>query len=233
VPAVPASDTAPAIDQDPTEAPQTLLRRPAVRAGVAIGLLVALIAVAVLVPIPGAGELRSWASAAGPAAPLLLFAAYALITVAPVPRTVFTLAAGLLLGTVTGTVVALAATGVSAVLGFGLARWLGRGLLTRTLDRSVVRTVNNRLAEGGWLGVASLRLIPVVPFSALNYCCGVSAVRFRPYLAGSVLGSLPGTMAVVIFGDSLAGTTSPAMLAISGGCTALGGLGLFLVLRRR
>jgi uncharacterized membrane protein YdjX (TVP38/TMEM64 family) len=176
---------------------------------------------------------RGWAAGAGPAAALVLFLAYALLTVAPVPRTVFTLAAGLLLGTVTGAVVALAATAVSATLGFGLARSVGRGLLARPLDRSVIRTVNTRLAEGGWLAVASLRLIPVVPFAPLNYCCGVSAVRFRPYLIGSVVGSLPGTMAVVIFGDSLSGTASPALLGISAGCTVLGALGLILVLRRR
>ena len=211
----------------------SLLRRTEVRAALAVLLLAGLIAVAVLVPIPGAAQLRTWAGDAGPAAALLLFGAYALLTVAPVPRTVFTLAAGLLLGTVTGAIVALAATAVGASLAFWLARWLGQGLLARTLDRRMIRTVNARLADGGWLGVASLRLIPVVPFSALNYYCGVSKVRFRPYLVGSVVGSLPGTVAVVIFGDSLSGSASPAMLGISAGCTVLGGIGLFLVLRRR
>lgn len=198
----------------------------------AVLLLAALIAVAILVPIPGAAQLRAMASDAGPAAVVVLFLGYALITVAPVPRTVFTLAAGLLLGTVTGLLVALLATATSAALGFGLARSVGRNLVVKVLDRAVLRTINERLAGGGWLAVASLRLIPVVPFTPLNYCCGLSDVRFRPYLAGSVVGSLPGTTAVVIFGDSLAGTLSPGTLAVSGGCTLLGALGLLVVLRR-
>jgi uncharacterized membrane protein YdjX (TVP38/TMEM64 family) len=211
----------------------SLLRRTEVRAVVAVVLLAALIAVAALAPIPGAAQLRAWAAAMGPAAAFVLFGGYALLTVAPVPRTVFTLAAGLLLGTVTGAIVALTATAAGASLAFWLARWLGQGLLARTFDHRMIRTVNERLAEGGWLGVASLRLIPVVPFSALNYYCGVSKVRFRPYLVGSVVGSAPGTLAVVIFGDSLSGSTSPALLGISAGCTVLGGIGLFLVLRKR
>jgi len=203
------------------------------RSLLAVGLLAVLVLVAVLLPVPDPAQLRAWTLAAGPAAPLLLFLGYAVVTVAPVPRTVFTLAAGLLLGTVTGTVVAVAATAVSAALGFGLARAVGRDLVTRHLDHRVVRTVDAQLAEGNWLTVASLRLIPVVPFTPLNYCCGVSSVRLRPYLIGTVGGSLPGTTAVVVFGDTLTGTGSPALLAVSASCSALGATGLYLAIRRR
>ncbi|GDY29578.1 TVP38/TMEM64 family protein [Gandjariella thermophila] len=203
------------------------------RSLLAVGLLAALILVAVLLPVPDPAQLRAWALAAGPAAPALLFAAYAVATVAPLPRTVFTLAAGLLLGTVAGVTVAVGATAVSAALGFGLARAVGRDLVARRLDHRAVRTVDTQLAEGNWLTVASLRLIPVVPFAPLNYCCGVSSVRFLPYLAGTVAGSLPGTTAVVVFGDSLTGSTSPALLAVSACCAAVGATGLYLAIRRR
>jgi uncharacterized membrane protein YdjX (TVP38/TMEM64 family) len=59
------------------------------------------------------------------------------------------------------------------------------------LDRVSVRTVNERLTGGGWLAVASLRLIPVLPFLPVNYCCGVSSLRTWPYLVGTVLGCVP------------------------------------------
>ena len=198
----------------------------------ALLVLVALVLAAFLVPVPDPAQLRSWALAAGPVAAVLLFFAYAVFTVAPVPRTVFTLAAGLLLGTLVGVAVAMAATAVSSLLGFLLARWAGRGMMARHLDRNAVRAVDARLAGGGWLAVASLRLIPFVPFSAMNYCCGLSSVRTGPYVIGTVVGSLPGTVAVVVFGDTLAGTTSPAFLAISAGCALLGAAGLYLAIRR-
>lgn len=198
----------------------------------ALLVLAALVLVAILVPVPDPAQLRTWALSAGPAAAVLLFLAYAVVTVAPVPRTVFTLAAGLLLGTPVGVAVAIAATAVSSVLGFALARWAGRGLVAKHLDRNAVRAVDTRLAGGGWLAVTSLRLIPFVPFSVMNYCCGISSVRPRPYVIGTVVGSLPGTVAVVVFGDTLAGTTSPAFLAISAGCALLGAAGLLLAIRR-
>jgi uncharacterized membrane protein YdjX (TVP38/TMEM64 family) len=201
------------------------------RTWLALGVLAALVLVAILLPIPGPAQLRAWADTTGPATVVLVFLAYAVLTVAPLPRTAFTLATGLFLGTVTGTVVALAATSVSALLAFGLARSVGRGLVARHLDRTAVRAVDARLSGGGWLAVASLRLIPVVPFAPMNYCCGISSVRVRPYLAGSFVGSLPGTLAAVVLADSLTGTGSPAMLAVSGGCAVLGAVGLLVTIR--
>ena len=69
----------------------------------------------------------------------------------------------------------------------------------------------------------SLRLIPAVPFSVLNYAAGASAVRVWPYLAATFVGVLPGTAAVVVLGDALTGTVSPLLMVVSL-CTAAVGL---------
>ncbi|MGQ0840385.1 TVP38/TMEM64 family protein [Actinokineospora sp.] len=199
---------------------------------VALGLLAALVAASLLVSIPSPAEVRAWASAAGWATPVLFLLAYAVLTVAPIPRTVFSLSAGLLLGEAVGVVVAMVATGLSAALAFALARTLGRRWVERHLERTVVRAVNDRLSGGGTPGVISLRLIPMIPFAPLNYCCGLSAIRFRSYLVGTLIGSLPGTAAVVILGDALTGTTPPALLGVYAALAAAGGVGLYLVLHR-
>ncbi|WP_245900394.1 TVP38/TMEM64 family protein [Prauserella shujinwangii] len=194
-------------------------------------LLAALGAAALTVPLPGPVALRAWADGLGPAAPLLFLLVYAVCTTAPVPRTVFNLAAGLLLGEAVGVAVALAATVASGALGFLAARALGRELVTRHLHRGPVRAVDERLSRGGVLAVLSLRLIPVLPFAPLSYCCGVSSVRLRPYLAGTAVGSLPGTVAVVVLGDALTGTTPPALLVCYAAFAAVGALGLLRVVR--
>ncbi|MPZ65465.1 MAG: TVP38/TMEM64 family protein [Pseudonocardiaceae bacterium] len=176
--------------------------------------------------------MRSWAVTAGPAGILLFVLANGLITVAPIPRTVFTLAAGLLFGPVGGVGVALAATTISAMLAFGLIRALGRDLVAPLLDRGTLRSIDGRLRRRGWLAVASLRLIPVVPFSILNYCSALSAIRWRQFLAGTV-GVVPGTIAVVLLGDALTGSTSPTLIAVSVLCAAVGVVGLFVDARTR
>jgi uncharacterized membrane protein YdjX (TVP38/TMEM64 family) len=205
---------------------------PRVRTLLAAGLLVALVAAAFVLPVPGPAALRSWALGAGAAAPALMFLTYVVATLVPIPRTVFSLASGLLLGPVVGVAIAVTATAVSGLLSFALARTVGRRMVARHLDRAAVRAVNQRLTGGGWLAVTSIRLIPVAPFLPVNYACGISSIRFWPYLAGTMLGSLPGTVAVVVLGDTLTGSTPPALLAISAACAVAGAAGLWFAIRR-
>ncbi|ACU97400.1 TVP38/TMEM64 family protein [Saccharomonospora viridis] len=195
---------------------------------VALGVLAVM---AVLVPIPGPTQLRTWAEGLGGVGVVAFFAAYAVFTAAPIPRTVFNLAAGLLFGEFVGVSVALASTVLSGLLGFLLARSLGRDAVLRQLHRKPVRLVNDRLAHGGALAVASLRLIPVIPFAPLSYLCGVSSLPLRPYLVGTAVGSFPGTVAVVVLGDALTGTTPPSLIVCYVTFALLGALGVLRATR--
>ncbi len=194
--------------------------------------LAVLAVAALLLPLPSPAEMRSAAQSVGPRGVVLFVLVNALITVAPVPRTVFTLAAGLLFGPVAGIAAALGATMISAMLAFGLVRTLGRELVAPLLDRGMLRSIDERLRRRGWVAVASLRLIPVVPFSVLNYCSALSSIRWRHYLTGTV-GVVPGTVAVVLLGDALTGTTPPALIAVSVLCAAIGVAGLLVDARTR
>ena len=196
----------------------------------AVSLLVLATVAAVAVPVPTPLQMRGWAQSVGVAAPLLFLLGHALVTVTPVPRTVFTLAAGLLFGPLLGVGLSLTATTLSAVLAFALVRRLAGGVLRRHLDGQVVQAMDARLHQRGWLAVASLRLIPAVPFSVLNYCSGLSSISFRHYLVGTV-GIVPGSVAVVVLGDALTGTTSPALFAVSLTAAAIGVLGLIVEAR--
>jgi uncharacterized membrane protein YdjX (TVP38/TMEM64 family) len=210
-------------------------RRLRTRLLIAVLLLLAASVAVALLPVPSPLQMRAWAQSVGTAAPLLFLLGHTLVTMAPFPRTVFTLAAGLLFGPVLGVALSLLATMLSAVLAFGLVRRVARRLALPHLNYphlnyKVLRVVNGRLHRRGWLAVASLRLIPAVPFAVLNYCSALSSIRFRHYLAGTV-GVVPGSVAVVVLGDALTGTTSPTLLAVSLAGAALGVIGLIVAAR--
>lgn len=208
----------------------TALAAPRTRLLIAMALLFAVVVAVVMVPLPTPLQMRAWAQSVGVAAPLLFLLGHALVTVAPVPRTVFTLAAGLLFGPLLGVGLSVVATMLSAALAFGLVRRLAGGLVRPHLDHRILRAVDARLRRRGWLAVASLRLIPAVPFSMLNYCCALSSISFRHYLAGTA-GIVPGSVAVVVLGDALTGTTSPTLLAVSLAAGAVGVIGLIMEIR--
>ena len=191
----------------------------------------AVVAVVLLVPLPTALQLRDWAASAGPWFPLAFLAAHVVVTVLPFPRTAFTLAAGLLFGPALGVAIAVTASTVSALLALLMVRGLG-WQLSKLVSHPAVEAVDARLRARGWAAVLSLRLIPVVPFSVLNYAAGASSVRVLPYLLATVAGLLPGTAAVVVLGDALTGTVSPLLAVVSLCTAALGMSGLAYETRR-
>ena len=184
--------------------------------------IVILVAIAALVPLPTAVQLRDWATSVGPWFPLAFLAAHIVVTVFPFPRTVFTLSAGLLFGPYLGVPLAVLASTVSAVIALLLVRAAG-WQLDRLVTHPRLEAVNSRLADRGWPTVLSIRMIPVVPFSVLNYAAGSSAVRAVPYTLATSAGLLPGTAAVVILGDALTGNVSPLLFVVSL-CTASVGI---------
>lgn len=175
-------------------------------------------------------QLRDWATSVGPWFPLAFLGAHIVVTVFPFPRTAFTLAAGLLFGPALGVTIAVVASAVSAVLALFLIRAAG-WQLNRLVPHPRIGTLDARLRRRGWPVVLSMRLIPAVPFSVLNYAAGASAVRVLPYTLATLVGLLPGTAAVVILGDALTGNISPALLLVSASTAALGVAGLVFELR--
>ena len=198
-------------------------------AGLLAGIVI-LVAVAALVPLPTAMQLRDWATSVGPWFPLTFLVAHTVVTVFPFPRTAFTLASGLLFGPALGVAIAVVASSVSAVLALILMRAAGWHL-DRLVPHPRIRSLNSRLQRRGWPVVLAMRMIPAVPFSVLNYAAGASAVRIGPYTLATVIGLLPGTAAVVILGDALTGNISPALVLVSMGTAALGVAGLIYEVR--
>jgi uncharacterized membrane protein YdjX (TVP38/TMEM64 family) len=178
-------------------------------------------------------DVRTAVQAAGLWAPLLFVLLQGMVTVTPVPRTVFTVAAGVLFGGIAGVALAVAGTSLAASVAFWLVKLLGGRFARKHADHRVMTWVRERLDRRGLLAMVSLRLIPAVPFSAMNYASALSGVRFAPYLLGTVLGVLPGTIGIVILGDAaVGGNPHPAMLLVSV-CSGLVGLTGALIAARR
>jgi uncharacterized membrane protein YdjX (TVP38/TMEM64 family) len=187
--------------------------------------IVILVAFGLLAPLPSALQLRDWATSVGPWFPVAFFVAHVLVTVLPFPRTAFTLAAGLLFGPLLGVSLAVVASTVSAVVAMLLVRAAG-WRLDRLVTHPRVDSLNARLEERGWPTVLSMRMIPAVPFSVINYAAGSSAVRVVPYTLATFVGLLPGTAAVVILGDAFTGHVSPLLVLVSLVTACLGIAGL-------
>ena len=162
-------------------------------------LVAAMVIISVAVGVPGVNRLRSDFAQFGIWAGVLYAGLYAAISLAPLPAAVFTLAAGALFGVAEGLVVVEVGATVGAVIGFWLARVLGRGFVARVSGASIER-LDERFARRGVLAVLAVWLLPVLPFAAVNYVSGLTSIRFRDYLAGTTVGIVPAAAAYVVLG---------------------------------
>lgn len=165
-------------------------------------------------------ELRSIVEATEPFGPVAFVLAYVLLTLLFVPGTIPSLAAGALFGPVLGTLLTLTGATLGAAAAFELARRLGRSRTERLL-KGRAAAADAWIGERGLGGVIGLRLLPVVPFNALNYAFGLSAVRRGDHLLGTAIGIVPGTVAFVALGDSITRPGSPGFLLSIGGVLLL------------
>ena len=186
--------------------------RAIVRLALLGALLVGLLTAVLLVGIPRAEDIRADVAALGPVAPAAFVLLYAGLTVLPLPRNVLSVAAGLLFGLVPGVLLAVPGAVLGAVAGFGLGRALGREAVERFGGTRVAR-VDALLTRRGVAAVVVARLLPVVPFTGVNYAAGLTAVRFRDFVVGTAIGVVPGTVAYAALGAYGTSPTSWPFLA--------------------
>lgn len=161
--------------------------------------------------------MRSRVDAAGRWGPVLFFALYAALSLIPVPKALLTAAGGVLFGLWAGAALSFSGALVGAILSFAVGRLLGRDAVDRLIRGRLAR-VDALLADHGLSAVLIVRLVPVVPFTAINYASGLSRIRFRHYVLGSALGMVPGSLAYAALG---AYGTSPWGLAAAGSVLVL------------
>ncbi|MBJ7289582.1 MAG: TVP38/TMEM64 family protein [Williamsia sp.] len=162
-----------------------------------------MVVVAVTVDIPDPQPLRDRVDGAGAWGPLVFVLVYIAVSLTPFPASALTIASGLLFGLIEGATVVMIGATIGAWLGFRLARWLGRDGVAR-LGWERIASIDAILQRRGLIAMVLIRLIPF-PFAVVNYAAGLSAIRGRDYLVGTVVGILPsaiGYTAVGAYGTS-------------------------------
>ena len=146
----------------------------------------------------GPAEIKAQIAGA-PLAPLLYVLAHVVASVVFVPRTFLAVAAGLLFGSVGGFIWATVGSTFGAVAGFILARYVNSGLIEPE-SMPKLGPLLVKAETGGWRAVAALRLIPVIPQPVTNYGLGLTRLSLWSYTLGTIVGSIPMTIAYVEFG---------------------------------
>lgn len=166
-----------------------------------------------------------WVNGLGVWGPLVFIVGYALATVAFVPGSLLTLAAGAIFGLAKGTAFVFVAATLGATAAFIVSRYFARSAIERRLaNYPRFAAIDRAVGSQGRKIVFLLRLSPVFPFNLLNYALGLTRVRLLDYVVAS-LGMIPGTLLYVYYGK-LAGDVA----ALAAGAEVEKGWGYYTVL---
>ncbi len=145
------------------------------------------------------------------------FGVYVLVAALSLPgAAILTLAGGAIFGFGWGLILVSFASTVGACFAFLAARWLLRDTVRQKFGERLA-AVEQGIAREGAFYLFTLRLIPAVPFFAVNLLGGLTPLRLFTFAWVSQLGMLPGTAVYVNAGtqianiNTLAGIMSPQL----------------------
>ena len=128
-----------------------------------------------------------------------------LCALTPMPAEAVTIANGIVFGPVLGTLV----TWVSAMVGDGITFLYGRYILEKSCTKFTsdtnYRKLDNIIHKWGNLGLVVARLVPVVPFFALNIGAAFLPISTRNYFLITGVCILPHIIIICFFSGHLAG----------------------------
>jgi phosphatidylserine/phosphatidylglycerophosphate/cardiolipin synthase-like enzyme/uncharacterized membrane protein YdjX (TVP38/TMEM64 family) len=135
-------------------------------------------------------------------APLIVMVVYMVGGLVMFPVTLLIFGTAVAFEPLQGFVYSLTGCILSAVLTYSLGNMLGRKTIRR-LAGSPLNRLSRRLARRGVITVATLRILPVAPYTILNMVAGASHIRFRDFLVGTVIGMAPGIFMITIIGNNV------------------------------
>jgi uncharacterized membrane protein YdjX (TVP38/TMEM64 family) len=198
---IPASPTSPTSTTVPPDAPMERAKRPLVRALVLVGVLAAALVTVQAPPVRAllkdTEQLRQTINAMGPLAYPVCLVVSAVLIGSGFPRLVLCGAASMVLGFGWG----LGLTQGGALLGyyavFCFIRWGGGDWISS--KRPKLRAIADTIQDQGVVGVVLARQIPIHG-TVINFCLGLSRVKHRHFLIGTIIGILPEAVPVALAG---------------------------------
>ena len=133
--------------------------------------------------------------------PLIYILLYTLRPLIFFPATVLSVTSGVLFGPLFGILYTVIGSNLSALVAYVIGRYLGQGVIDTSQSTGVLQRYTERLRNNSFETVLIMRLI-FLPYDLVNYLCGFLRIDWRAFLLASALGSIPGTISIVLLGAS-------------------------------
>ncbi|MBD2580199.1 TVP38/TMEM64 family protein [Oscillatoria sp. FACHB-1406] len=163
-------------------------------------------------------QIQIWLQQAGIWAPIVYILLYTLGTLLILPSTPLNLSGGAIFGVRDGTLWTTVAAIIAAVVAFAFTRTVGREWVSRKFAGRW-EAIDAEMRQGGLFYMFAIRLLPLIPYGIVNFAAGLTSIRFRDYLIGTLLGTIPGILPFVMIGAGIQalkkGNVVPILFALT------------------
>lgn len=146
-------------------------------------------------------QLQLWLAHTGIWAPIIYIVVYTVATLLVLPSTALNLTGGAIFGPWLGTLWTSIAAIIAAIVAFAFTRTVGRDAIALRLAGRW-QAMDAEMRQGGLFYMFAIRLLPIIPYGLVNFAAGLTSIRFRDYLLGTTLGTVPGVLPFVMLGSS-------------------------------
>jgi phospholipase D1/2 len=134
--------------------------------------------------------------------PIIVIAAFVIGGLIMFPLTLLITATAVVFDPLWAIVLSLSGALANAVTLYAVGRRVMRQTVRHAFG-TYVDKLRRALDHSGVIAVATIRMLPVAPYTLVNLAAGSIDVRLRDYVLGTLLGILPGTIALTAFGHQL------------------------------
>ena len=157
----------------------------------------------------------------------LFVVAYILFSVFLLPIGVLAAAAAVAWGWKLGGAIELVTCTIAALVPYALAHGRAREWIERRLAK-LGSTTPSFEGENGTFALLLLRIVPLLPYVAMNYVAGLARVKTRDYVWTTFVGSAPSVFVFAYFVDTMAAGAMGAatQLRLLGACLAFAAMAI-------
>jgi len=134
--------------------------------------------------------------------PLVYIALYAIRPLILFPSTVLTVAGGFVFDPFWGVIYTIIASNTSSTIAYYVGRYFGQGTLEESGSDNLIQRYANRMRNNSFETIMIMRFI-FLPYDMVSYLAGFLRIHYWPFILATALGSIPGTIAFVLFGASI------------------------------
>ncbi len=128
-------------------------------------------------------------------APFIFIGFFALSIMLFIPASVFTSIGGLIFGHWLGLLLNLTGVVIGGILSFFTSRYMLRDTISKFLQKGHLKKFDDSVEKHGLSIIIYLRLM-FVPFTYLSFAAGLSKIKFKDFIWGTIIGVIPGIIVI-------------------------------------